>query len=45
VQDGRIRPKSVLQPYPSKLMRGYCIGPAIGNGRNDRPERIVPIAV
>jgi putative SOS response-associated peptidase YedK len=35
---------AMLQPYPSKLMRAYRIGSAVGNVRNDSPELIEPLA-
>lgn len=29
-------------PFPAALMRAYPIGPAVGNVRNDSPERLEP---
>jgi putative SOS response-associated peptidase YedK len=35
---------ATLQPYPSKLMRAYRIGPAVANVRNEGAELIEPLA-
>lgn len=35
--------KPLLQPYPAELVKGFRVGDAAKNWRNDYPELIQPI--